>query len=182
MTLFHRDGGSGWASRAMALLCFRLVWPEYALCLFQIVVIIMMILSLLIWSWWNSLSLQFPITSVMNVQIHYNLLIHLSILTKMKIPCYVTSYLVTSYHVTTWWSKFALLLHDIFLHHCCFALQAVNKTWILWYQRYHLRNNMWLLVWKINENQYEGSFLTAKAILSGVPQSSVLGPLLMIFR
>ena len=28
-----RDVGSGWASRAMALLCFRLVGPEYAMAL-----------------------------------------------------------------------------------------------------------------------------------------------------
>ena len=33
VVLACRDGGSGWASRAMALLCFRLVGPEYALAL-----------------------------------------------------------------------------------------------------------------------------------------------------
>ena len=39
ISCIFRDGGSGWASRVMALRCFRLVGPEYALalCLFQIV-------------------------------------------------------------------------------------------------------------------------------------------------
>ena len=31
INMICRDGESGWASRAMALLCFRLVGPEYAL-------------------------------------------------------------------------------------------------------------------------------------------------------
>ena len=71
---------------------------------------------------------------------HYNLLIHLSILTKMKMSCYVTSYHVTSYHVTSWRSKVALLLHDIFLHHCEEADDSMMSSIHQLYKKYSINN------------------------------------------